>query len=132
MIGQESKNRKSYPRQFKRKVAEEVVLGIKGLAEAARYYDISVRTLGPWVGKYRAQLQQNQLNLSSMTNSKKDKGEEDPEARIKALEEEVMQLRKKLHEEQIRTEALNTLIDLAEDTYKLGLRKNSGAKQSDK
>lgn len=33
-------------------------------------------------------------------------------------------------ESNLRAEALNTLIDLAEENYGLSLRKNSGAKQS--
>jgi len=135
MLGQEEKSRKSYPRQLKKRIAEEVVSGLKGVAEVSRDYGISTGTVKKWIQKYRAMILQNKttevLPLEPMEKTI-DNQKADLEKRVKALEEENMLLRKKLLESNLKTEALKTLIDLAEDTYGLGLRKNSGARQSDK
>jgi len=54
--------------------------------------------------------------------SNKSKSELDKEARIRKLESE-------LAYERLRTEALSTMIDIAEDKFKIAIRKKSGTKQ---
>ena len=135
MLGQKGKSRNSYPRQLKIRVAEEVVSGLKGPAEAARDYGISVDTVKPWVKRYRNQILTKEtkevLPLDSM-KKKKENAETDLEKKVREQEDEIMRLRKDLHLANLKTLALNTLIDLAERTYGIGVRKNSGAKQSKK
>jgi|WetSurMetagenome_2_1015567.scaffolds.fasta_scaffold724148_2 transposase-like protein len=133
MLGQERKNQQHYPKQLKKEVAEIVVTGVKGLMEATRDYGIHKNTIIKWVKKYRSDILDKQtVEVERFTSMKKIESKEELEAKIKAQEEEIMQLRKKLHESTIRNEALNTLIDLADDTYGLSIRKNYGAKQRNK
>ena len=135
MKGQESKSRQLYPRQFKKKVAEEVVSGLKGSSEASRDYGIHVTIIHRWVKKYRNHIfnkeTKEELPLYPM-EKKKDNPELDLEKKVKSLEEENMQLRKKLMHSDLRGEALDKLIEIAERTYGISVRKNSGAKQSKK
>jgi transposase len=135
MLGQEKKSRQSYPRQLKRQIAEEVVSGLKGPSEASRDYGIHKDIIGKWVRKYRNLILVKEtkeiLPLDSM-KKKKDNIETDLEQKVKVLEEENMLLRKELHHSNLKAEALSTMIDLAERTYGIGVRKNSGAKQSKK
>jgi hypothetical protein len=49
--------------------------------------------------------------------------------REQELELEVMQLKKELERERLRTLALNKMIDIAERDLKIKVRKNFGAKQ---
>lgn len=135
MLGQELKRRTKYPRQFKKEVAEEIVTGIKGPAEASRDYGISKNTIARWVKKYRNSILAREvkelLPLDSMKKSKEAQ-ETDLEKKLKELEDENMRLRKALHHSNLKSEALSTMIELAERTYGIGVRKNSGAKQSKK
>ena len=135
MIGQESKSRQLYPRQFKKRIVEEIVSGLKGPSEASRDYGIHVTIIQRWVKKYRNQIftkeTKEELPLYSMVK-KKDNPETDLEKKVKSLEEENMQLRKKLMHSDLRGEALDKLIEIAERTYGISVRKNSGAKQSKK
>jgi len=135
MIGQREKKQQSYPRQLKIRVAEEVVSGLKGPAEASRDYGINVSVIKQWVKKYRNQILTNGtkelLPLVSMNKSKSTE-ETELEKKIRELEEENMRLRKDLHHSKLKEELLNKLIELAERTYSIGVRKNSGAKQSKK
>lgn len=133
MLGQEKKFQQRYPRQLKKKVAEEIVSGLKGISEASRDHGIPRITICKWVKKYRTDILEKQtVEVERFSSMEKVESKEDLESKLKALEEENMQLRKKLHESTIRTEALNTLIDLADDTYGLSIRKNYGAKQRSK
>ena len=109
--------------------------GLKGPTEASRDYGISINTLREWIKKYRNLILTKEtkelLPLDSM-KKKKEQLETDLEKKVKSLEEENMQLRKKLAHSDLRGEALDTLINIAERTYGISVRKNSGAKQSKK
>ena len=48
---------------------------------------------------------------------------------VKALQEEVLRLKKELKQEKMRADAYDMMIDLAEDTFKIPIRKKSGAEQ---
>jgi transposase-like protein len=133
MLGQEEKSRQLYPRQLKIRVAEEVVSGVKGPSEISRDYGIHINVINRWVKKYRNQIfnkeTKEELPLYSMVK-KKDNTESDLEKKVKSLEEENMHLRKKLMHSDLRGEALDKLIEIAERTYGISVLKNSGAKQS--
>lgn len=115
-------------------VAREVITGIKGPVEAARDYNIPRINVFRWVKRYKSEVMQRQtqeaLTLPIMRDTNPNKKEADAEKRLQVLEEENLQLRKKLLESNLKAEALTTLIDLAEENYGISLRKNSGAKQS--
>lgn len=135
MLGQREESRQSYPQQLKIRVAEEVVSGLKGPTEASRDYSIPTITVKRWVKKYRNQIlikeTKEYLPLESMKKSKPTQGT-DLEKKLKELEDENMRLRKDLHDSQLKEKLLNKLIELTERTYGIGVRKNSGAKQSGK
>ena len=48
---------------------------------------------------------------------------------VKALQEEVLRLKKELKQEKMRADAYDMMIDLAEDAFKIPIRKKSGAEQ---
>ena len=47
----------------------------------------------------------------------------------KALEKKVKELKKLLDYEKMRSDALDTMIEIAEDKFKIAIRKKSGTKQ---
>ncbi len=48
---------------------------------------------------------------------------------IKALREEVMELKKKLHSETMRADFYDTMIDVAEEMFNIEIRKKAGTGQ---
>ena len=48
---------------------------------------------------------------------------------VKALQAEIARLAQDLKYEKMRADAYDTMIDLAEDTFKIPIRKKSGAEQ---
>jgi len=133
MSGLKEKERQFYPLQVKKKIAEEVITGIKGVTEISRETGIPGYSIARWAKRYEVDILRNRTKevLSSpvMKESKK-KSTDDLDKRVEQLVEENIKLRKSLLESELKAEALNTLIDLAEENYGLSLRKNSGAKQS--
>jgi transposase-like protein len=137
MDGQMTKSKNPfpiYPRQLKKKIAREVVLGEKGMTEASRDYNISFGSIFRWTKQFREAIMEEKAKedviSSLMKKPKKNQEEADLPSELQSLKEENMQLRKKLFESNLKTEALSTLIDLAEEHYGIPVRKNSGAKQS--
>ncbi len=49
---------------------------------------------------------------------------------IKALREEIMELKKKLHSETMRADFYDTMIDVAEEMFNIEIRKKAGTGQS--
>ena len=48
---------------------------------------------------------------------------------VQALQKEVLRLKKELKREKMRADAYDMMIDLAEDAFKIPIRKKSGAEQ---
>tara|TARA_Y100001958_G_C20681084_1_gene195848 strand:- start:91 stop:429 length:339 start_codon:yes stop_codon:yes gene_type:complete len=98
--------------------------------ELREKYDIfGPNTIRQWVYKFNGikpntrQIEiSEQMQKESDNDSKKTKRELELEAKVAALE-------KKLSHEQLRLEALNTLIDVAEEQLKIDIRKKRGTKQ---
>ena len=101
------------------------------LAEIASKHQISVRALSMWLKKHR---QQHRVKKALFLREKKQ--EQNPaEMKPQSLEEENLALKKELEQikralamSELKNEALNTMIDLAEKQG-IKIRKNSGAKQ---
>ena len=64
-----------------------------------------------------------------MPETEKDMAKKTPEERLKELEAENKRLSKALELERLRSEAYSTMIDLAEKTFNIPVRKKSGTKQ---
>jgi transposase-like protein len=134
MLGQKKGTiHKKYPLLLKKKIAEEVITEVKEAEEAARDYGVPSYSVRRWVRQYGAKVfKEKTKEVISSPVMKETLKKKQPalEKQIRSLEEENLLLRKKLLESDLQREALNTLIDLAEENYGISLRKNSGAKQS--
>ena len=133
MEGLKNEKGRSYPLQIKKKIAGEIISGLKTPTEASRVYDIPRENIRRWAVRYSSEILKRETKevLSSLSMEKsKDKKDVDFEKQVRLLEEENLKLREKLLESNLKAEALTTLIDLAEENYGFSLRKNSGAKQS--
>ena len=113
-----------YSDEFKKGVVDEVHKGILSKEEARRKYGIkgSSAVLN-WIRKFEGNKFQSMNPKAKATKSSKS---------IEELEAENARLKQELDIEQLRNRALNVMIDIAEDQFKIPIRKKSGAKQSKK
>ena len=110
---------KFYSDSFKREVVREVKSGLLSKAEARRKYDIpGSSTIIGWIRKFDGKT----TDYRRIMDYKKS----DKEALIKRIRE----LERKLEDEQIRSEGLSKMIDIAEEQLKITIRKKSATKQS--
>ena len=113
------KGRKFYSDSLKREIIRDVKTGLLSKIEARRKYDIpGSSTIIGWIRKFDGKT----TNYRQVMDYKKS----DKEALIKRIKE----LERKLEDEQIRSEGLSKMIDIAEDQLKISIRKKSATKQS--
>jgi transposase-like protein len=108
---------------FKQKVISEIESGKYSLREASAIYSISDQSLYNWLRKFGKNHLIGKIVRIEM------KGEAD---RIKQLEAEKKELESALAKAHLKIITLESTMEVAEEKYKIDLKKNSGLKGSKK
>jgi transposase len=112
-----------YDLAFKLKIARHYHEGTSTIEAIARQFGIRHQNVSRWGLEFSSELAAEPI-LPVMT--------EQESKRVEALEQQLAALKKKLEYEEMKTFALETMIDLAKTELGIDLRKNSGAKQPKK
>ena len=114
----------SLPRQKRQEIRDEVLRLYSetdlSYGEIAEENGVQVRTVEYIVRNFASELPE----IPTM-RKKKDASTEDYDK----LRAEVTRLRKELRQEKMRSEALDTMIDVAEEMFNIPVRKKAGTKQ---
>jgi len=115
-----------FPDELKLRIVKEYLETNKSIRELSENYGFgSGGTIYNWIRKFDISIP-NDKEIHKQTimlkESNKSKQEVELESKLKKLESE-------LAYERLRTEALNTMIDIAEDKFEISIRKKSGTKQ---
>ena len=109
-------------------IVSEYMQGQISAADVIKKYGIKSRqTLFCWMDKYVHEKEL--VSLHEQTNPSDPMAKKSPEDRVKELEAEVKRLQKALELEQLRSKALDTMINVAEETFNIPVRKKAGTKQ---
>lgn len=117
--GQKGRDLK-YGLAFRRKVAQDYLNGDESQRQVAARYGIDRSYVHQWSKEFSSELSEEE-NLTVMT--------EQEQKELDALKKQNKILKDKLDYEQMRTFALETMIDLAKEKLGVDVRKNFGAKQ---
>jgi len=116
-----------YSDEFKYKVVQEYLNSDLSQKELNEKYSIGGRNcITNWMRKFglREKSEVIRLKYATMSKGKAKTSEE------RALEAKIKELEKALEYEKLRSQALDTMIDVAEQNLKISIRKKPGAKQS--
>ena len=122
-----------YPDDFKLKVIREVVSGQLTKEAAQRKYLLGGKSaVLIWMRKFGIENKPISKDTTFMNLQKKThtKVETADMSEVAALKKKIKELELQLEYERLRTEALDTLINLAETRFNVPIRKKPGAKQS--
>jgi transposase-like protein len=108
-----------FPESQKRQIVFIVLKENISLNKAAIRFGVSRPTISSWVHKYY-----NDIEQTTVIETMKDN---DIVPQIPA--EQIQEYEDKLRQAHLKISALETMIELAENTYKIAIRKNSGTKQ---
>lgn len=115
----------SLPRQKRQAIRDEVLRlyaeSDLSYGEIAEENQIQVRTVEYIIHNFARKLP----TVPTMRKKKKEAGEDDYDK----LRAEVIRLRKELRQEKMRSEAPDTMIDVAEEMFNIPVRKKAGTKQ---
>lgn len=121
------KPRGRYPEELKRKIAKEYLAGKASAGYLAEEHGLKnkgvVKEFVKWYLRKDELCVQNQGAMS-------DKKASTEAASDLSAQERLKQLKRQLELSQLKVEALETMIDLAEKEFQIEIRKKSGAKQS--
>lgn len=114
------KGSKKYLDSFKRKVARHYLEGDLSMSQIAELYDVTRFQVNHWKRAFSSELSEEEITVVMTEQEQKE---------LDALKKQNKQLKEKLDYEQMRTFALETMIDLAKEKLGVDVRKNFGAKQ---
>lgn len=104
----------------------DILKGTITAEEVRKKYDItSINSVYTWIGKYVSQ--EKSLSLEDQTED--DMGKKSKDDQIRELKAQLRQARKEAELEKLRAHAYDTMINLAEETFNIPIRKKSGTKQ---
>jgi transposase len=121
MTKEERHNRKGgnknsqHSESFRKQLVLTVLQENLTLNEAAKRFDIPNQTISRWVLRHYDEIEQTNV-IGSMNHSF-------------IPSSDFIEYESKLRQAQLKITALETMIELAENTYKIAIRKNSGTKQ---
>ena len=123
------RTQRDYPMPFKMAVVQEVERTGIGVCAVARKYGIqSESTVTAWLRKF------GNFDVANKTNKPMEKSKEqrllELEARVKLLERQNSRLQHELEMKDHKVAFFDMMIDMAEEEFKIDIRKNSSAGQS--
>jgi len=118
-----------YPEDFKKAVVKEIIQGNERISRIADRHGIAARSIYRWLDRYGSEfssiLDTNQVQeqMSKLSEKKEDKKEHVD------LTSHVEQLEEALRLEKLKRVAYEDLIRLAEEHYKISIKKKFGTKR---
>jgi transposase-like protein len=113
-------------------ITEYLTQGV-GFRQLAQKYGISRTTICKWVaihqGIHNLPLTEKQKKYSTSSMNSSPKKASSAASSTEALQQKIDALEKQLEWEKLRSEALNTMIDIAEKDLNIPIRKKPGAQQ---
>ena len=118
-----------YSVKYKKRLVREVIDGGLSALEVARRYNISSASMYRWLDEFGDEIisnfELNQSNNPMSSTPKNESNQENNSSRIEELEEE-------LRLEKLKREAYQQMIKIAEERFKISIKKKFGTKRSDK
>ena len=122
---------------IKNQIIKEYLSKGSGFRALAEKYGISRTTICKWVAIYQGihnlppTEKQQKYSISSMNSTKK-KVTSDQQQSFESMQQKIALLEKQLQFEKLRADALDTMINVAEDQLNISIRKKPGTQQSEK
>lgn len=99
----------------------------------AQIIPVGKSTIAKWIANFAVDYPQEAPIMKKRSIKPERQVEQEPRTDlpedVKALQAEVLRLKKELKQEKMRADAYDMMINLAEDAFKIPIRKKSGAEQ---
>lgn len=117
------KKRVSLSQETKLEIVRDYLMNGINQCKIAKEYGIAHQSVSRIIRNFAASNDKSALLMKNRpTDSQADE--------IKALREEILELKKKLHHETMRADFYDTMVDVAEEMFNIEIRKKAGTGQS--
>lgn len=113
---------RNFSENFKKQKVQELEIGITQLGDIARQYEVSNTTIYRWIAKFGSMKQKKERLIVE--------GESDTKELL-SLKKKIAELERIIGQKQILIDFKDKMIDIAEETYKVDIKKKFGIKPSD-
>jgi transposase-like protein len=115
------KHNRYFSEDFKRKRVRELENNLVSIADICKTYHVSRTSVYRWIHKYSAMAKQEKKQVvESKSDTKK----------IQILEERIKELERALGQKQMMIDIKDKIIEIAEDTYDIDIKKKLASKAS--
>lgn len=114
----ELKQVRTFSADFKKKKVQEISSGLTRVREVCKEYQVSGAAVYKWIYRYSSMKKKEKLIVESQSDTKK----------IEALKMQIAELERTLGQKQIQIEFLSKMIDIAEESYQVDIKKKFGGK----
>lgn len=112
---------RTFAEEFKRKKVNEIESGNTKVSEICKAYSVSAVAVYKWIYKYSNMKKTERTIVESKSDTR----------RIEDLKLQVARLEQAIGQKQIKIDFLEKVIDIAEETYQVDIKKKLSIKQSD-
>jgi transposase len=112
---------RSFSEEFKKKKIRELEKNITSVTDISRTYSVSRSSVYNWIYKYSAMAKK---QIKQVVEAKSDT------QKIKALEDRIRELERVVGQKQLLIEFKDKMIEIAEATYNVDIKKKVGSKLS--
>ena len=111
--------RRSFSTEFRRKKVEEIECKISTVSEISREYQVTRAAVYKWVAQYSSTMKKKErLIVEAESDTRK----------LAAFQQRIAELERLLGQKQIQLEFMEKIIDIAEETYQVDIKKKFGGK----
>lgn len=111
--------KRTFSEEFKRKKVREIERKITRVSEICKEYDVSTTAVYKWIGLYSTKIMKKEkLIVEAESDTRK----------IAALKQQIAELERALGQKQIQLDFKEKMIDIAEETYGIDIKKKFGGK----
>ena len=114
----EERRRRTFSEGFKRQKVREIISRKTTATEVSKSYEVSQAAIYKWIDLYSGKQKPERTIVESKSDTSK----------ILALQKRIAELERALGQKQIQLEFKDKMIELAEDVYKVDIKKKFGTK----
>ena len=121
VLTHDERQNRYFSESFKRTKVNEIERGIVQISELAREYQVSRTAIYKWIYKYsRMKKRKERIVFESESDTRK----------LKEMQEKIKELERIVGQKQILIDFQDKVIEMAEDEYKVDIKKKFGEKSS--
>ena len=118
----DQRRRRNFSDNFKKQKVQEIEIGLTKVSELMRQYEVSSPAVYRWIGKFGSMKKKKERIIVENDSDTKE---------LLALKKKIAELEQIIGQKQVQLDFKDKMIDIAEEMYKIDIKKKFGKQPSD-